>query len=105
MIVTIKLFIISTLEVALANSLRDVLVLMSTLEIKLANIVRDVLVLFECGRCQCNKLDFPYLLFLCAFFMTSFHSFSIVAFATGLSIAWDERSFCLCFSVSRSMRL
>ena len=33
------------------------------------------------------------LLFLCAFFMTSFHLFSIVAFASGINIAWNERSF------------
>ena len=50
---------------------------------------------FGCGGClhQCNKVDFPYLLSLCALFMTSFHSFSIVAFASGINIAWSERSF------------
>ena len=37
---------------------------------------------------QCSKVDFAYLL-LCAFFMTSFHYFSIVAFSTGINIAWD----------------
>ena len=70
--------IISTLEIALANILRDVLVLVSTLEIALANILRDVLVLvstleivlantslgctrtFRCVH-QCNKVYFPYL--------------------------------------------
>ena len=31
--------------------------------------------------------------FFCAFFMTSFHTFSIVAFASGINIAWVERSF------------
>ena len=71
--------IISTLEIALANNHLDVLVLMSTLEIVLVNILRDVLVLFDVADIhQCSKVDFPCLLFLCAFFMTSFHSFSIV---------------------------
>ena len=32
-------------------------------------------------------------LFLCAFFVTSFHSFSIVAVAFEINIAWAERSF------------
>ena len=68
--------IISALEIALANTLRDVFVLLNVADVH-----------------QCNKVDFPFLLFLCAFFMTSFHSFSIVAFASGLNIAWDERSF------------
>ena len=72
----VRIFIISTLEVALANILRDVLVLCD---------VADVL--------QCNKVDFPHLLLLWAFFMTSFHSFSIVSFASGMNIAWDEKSF------------
>ena len=47
MIVPIKIFIISTLEIALANIPWDVLVLMSTLEIALANIPWDVLVLMS----------------------------------------------------------
>ena len=68
--------------------------IISTLEIALANIHWDVLVLFDVADVhQCNKVDFPYLLFLCAFFMTSFHSFSIVAFASAINIAWVERSF------------
>ena len=87
-------FIISTHEIALANIHQDVLVLMSTLEIVLANILRDVLVLLNVVDVHhCNELDFLYLLFLCAFFMTSFHSFSIVAFSSGDNIAWVERSF------------
>ena len=61
MIVPIYIFIISNLENALANILRDVLVLLDVADVH-----------------QCNKVDFPYLLFLCAFFMTSFDSFSIV---------------------------
>ena len=65
--------IISTLEIALANSPRDVLVLLNVADVH-----------------QCSKVDFPYLLFLCALFMTSFHSFSIVAFASGINIPWDE---------------
>ena len=84
----------STLEITLANIPRDVLVLMSALVIVLANILRDVLVLLDVADVhQCNKVDFPFLLFLCAFFLTSFHSFSIVAFASGTNIAWDERCF------------
>ena len=64
MIVPILIVLISTLEIALANILRDVLVLMSTLEIALANIFRDVLVLLEVADVhQCSKVDFPYLLF------------------------------------------
>ena len=63
----------------------------STLETFLWNILQDVLVLLEEADVhQCNKVDFPYLLFLCAFFMTSFHSFSIVAIASGTNIAWSE---------------
>ena len=58
------------------------------------NILRDVLVLQDVADVhQCNKVDFPYLMFLCAFFMTSFHSFSIVAFSSGINIAWCDRSF------------
>ena len=67
--------IISTLEIVLANNPWDVLVLMNEADVH-----------------QCNKVDFPYLLFLCAFFVTSFHFFSIVAFSSGIIIAWDERS-------------
>ena len=45
----------------------NVLVLMSTLEIALVNILRDVLVLLDVADVhQCNKVDFPYLLF-CVF--------------------------------------
>ena len=86
--------IFSTVEIVLANIPPDVLVLMSTLEIALANILRDVLVLLDVADVhQCNKVDFPCVLFLCAFFMTSFHSFSIPAFASGINIVWVERSF------------
>ena len=67
--------------------------IISTLEIALANVLWDVLVLLDVADVhQCNKMDFPYLSFLCAFFMTSFHSFAIVAFASGINIAWNERS-------------
>ena len=76
--------IISTLEISLAIIHRDVLVLTSTLEIALPNVPPDVLVLFNVADVhQCNKVDFPCLLFLC----------SIVAFASGIMIAWNERSF------------
>ena len=97
--------IISTLEIALANIPWDVLVLMSTLEIVLPNILRDVFVLLNVAAVrQCNKVDFPYIFVLCAFFKTCFHSFCIVAFSSGINfLVWK-----ICysyFSVSRSMRL
>ena len=41
------------------------------------------------------KGTFLIFLFLCAFFMTSFHSSSIVAFSSVIIIAWNERSFVL----------
>ena len=41
---------------------------------------------------QQSGLSLPFV-FVCAFFMTSSHPFSIVAFASGINIAWDERSF------------
>ena len=54
----------------------------------------DVFVLLDVADVhQCKKVDFPYLLFLCAFFLTSSHSFSMVAFSSGINIAWNERSF------------
>ena len=40
---------------------------------------------------QQSELSSPFVLW--AFFMTSFHSFSSVAFASGINIAWKERSF------------
>ena len=59
--------IISTLEIALANMPRDVLVLVSTLDIPLANVLRDVIVLLNLADVhQCIKVDFPYLfVFMC----------------------------------------
>ena len=48
------------------------------------------------GRGGCPSMQqsgLSLLLFLCAFFMTSFHFVSIVAFASGINIAWNERSF------------
>ena len=89
-----KHIIFSTLEIALAYIRQDVLVPMSTLEVVLGNIHRNVLVLLDVADVhRCNTVNFPYLLFLCAFFMTSFHSFSFVAFSFGIKIAWSERSF------------
>ena len=91
--VKLKNFISSTLEISLANIPRIYTYLCSTLEISLANILRDVLVLLDVADVhQCNKVDFPYLLFLYDFFMTSFHSSSNVAFSSGINIAWNERS-------------
>ena len=49
---------------------------------------------FGCGGCpsmQQSGLPLPFV--LCVFFMTSFHFFSIVALASGINIAWGERSF------------
>ena len=68
--------------------------IISTLEIALANILRDVLVLWM-WRMSMNATMWTFLVFsfLCAFFVTSFHSFSIVAFASGINISWNERSF------------
>ena len=72
----------------------DVLVLRSTLEIVLANILRDVLVLLDVADVhQCSKVDFPYCCFVCPF-MTSFHSLSTAAFASGINIAWEWKIFC-----------
>ena len=77
----------------LFRTFRDVLVLRSTLEIVLANILRDVLVLLDVADVhQCSKVDFPYCCFVCLF-MTSFHSLSTAAFASGINIARSERSF------------
>ena len=68
--------------------------IIATLMIALANIPRDVLVLLDVTDVhQYSKVDFPYYLFLCAFLMTPFHSFSIVAFASRINTVWDERSF------------
>ena len=70
--------------------------IISTLEIALANILREVLVLLNVADVhQCNQAEFPYLLFLCAFFMTSFHSFSIVAFSSGINTVWEDLLFLL----------
>ena len=50
---------------------------------------------FECGGCPSVQQSglFSTFCFFCAFFMTSFHSFSTVASASGINIAWNERSF------------
>ena len=67
----------------------------STLEIALANIFPGMCSYVWMWRMSitATKMDIPYLLFSCAFFMTSFHSSSSVAFSSGTNIAWDERSF------------
>ena len=55
---------VHTWDCSLANVHRDVLVLMFTLEIVSANILRDVPVLLNVADVyQCNKVNFPYLLF------------------------------------------
>ena len=48
---------------------------------------------FRMWRMSVNATKWTFLTFcfLCAFFMTSFHSVSIVAFSSGINIAWDER--------------
>ena len=77
----------------------------STLDIALANIFPDVLVLLNVADVhQCNKVDFPYLLCLCAFFLTSFHSFSIAGLDFGQHCS-EWKIFYSYFSVSRGMRL
>ena len=59
----------------------------STLEIALANILRDVLVLLDVADVhQCSKVDFPYPLFLCVPSLWP-------PFTSGINIAWGERSF------------
>ena len=71
----------STRDVLLANILWDVLVLCAHWTLFFRTFCGNVLVLVDVADVhQCSKVDLPYLLFLCAFFMTSFHSFSIVAF-------------------------
>ena len=69
-------FIISTLEIALANVPRDVLALLNVADVH-----------------QCNKVDFPCLLFLCAF---PLHMESSLL---------EMKDFFSHFSVSRGMRL
>ena len=72
MTVPILIVLISTLEIALANILRDVLVLMSTLEIALANIFPGCTRTFGSGGCpsmQQSGLSLSFV--LCAFFMLS----------------------------------
>ena len=78
----------------------------ATLEIALANISRDVVVLLDVADVhQCNKVDFPYLLFLCAFLqnLLSFLFHCPLSIWTQHCLKWNM--FCLCFSVSWSMRL
>ena len=57
------LVLMSTLEIVLANNHRDVLVLMSTLEIVLANIHRDVLVLLDVADVSINATKWTFLIF------------------------------------------
>ena len=84
----------STLAIVLANILRDVLVLESTLAIVLANIRRDALVLFDVADVhQCNKVDFPYLLFFVCLLYDLLSFLFHCRFAFQNYIAWVERSF------------
>ena len=65
----------------------------SSLEIALSNIHQDVHVLLNWRMSiRCNKVDFPCCCFVCLF-ITSFHSLSTAASASGINIAWGERSF------------
>ena len=68
--VPMLIFNMATLEVALANNHRDLLVLMSPLEIALANILvmYSYYWMWRMSNKWC-KMDFPYR-FLCAFFIT-----------------------------------
>ena len=65
--------------------------IISSLDITHSNILRDVHTPELADVHQCSKVDFPC---CCAFFINSFHSLSTVAFASGMNIAWGERSSC-----------
>ena len=53
---------------------------------------------------QCIKVDFPCCCFVWLF-ITSFHSFSNAAFASGINIAWGERSSAHSFGFPRQASL
>ena len=53
---------------------------------------------------QCIKVDFPCCCFVWLS-ITSFHSFSNAAFASGINIAWGERSFAHSFGFPRQSSL
>ena len=80
--------IISTLEIALANIHRDVLVLMYTLEIVLANILRGVLVLLI-------KPTFGV--------HTSFFSGSHLSVSRTHRYALPRETTCACFHLQRKL--
>ena len=97
---------LSTLEIALANILQDVLVLMSTLVIVLANILQDVLVLLNVGGCPSMQLSGLSLHFVFVCLLYDLLSF---LFHCRLFI-WNQhclgwKIFYSYFSVSRGMRL
>ena len=63
-----------------------------TLEIALANII-GMHLYFWMWRMSTNAAKWTFLaICFCAFFMTSFHSFFTIAFASGINVAWSGRS-------------
>ena len=75
------------------NSSSPTLFLTRGNNIVLSNTSRECTCTFELTDVhQCNKVDFPLCCFVCLF-RTFFHSFSTSAFASGINIAWGERSF------------
>ena len=102
----LSLFLLHRSSLEVRSQLLHLDLIISTLEIALTTFHQDVLVLLDVTDVhQCNKVEFPYLLFLCVFFMTSFHPLSIVAFATGISIVWSEKSLCILLSFPRHASL
>ena len=101
----------STLEIALANILWDVLVLISTLEIVLANIFRDVLFpgctrTIECDGCpsmQQSGLSLPFVFVFLLHDLLSFLSHRRFCIWNQHYLGW--KIFCLCLSFSRDMSL
>ena len=72
----------------------------------LSNSPRECTCTFELADVhQCNKVDFPCCCFVCRC-MTSFHSLSTAAFASGINISnLGERYFLHLLSISRSKHL
>ena len=66
--------------------------IISSLDITHSNILRDVHTL-QNWRMSINAAKWTFLVVV-PFFINSFHSLSTVAFASGMNIAWGERSSC-----------
>ena len=79
--------------------------IISSLEIALSNIPGERTCTFELADVhQCSKVDFPCRCFVCLF-ITSFHSLSTAAFASGINIAWCEISFACTLGFRRQASL